>query len=163
MCARRSRQISTLQNKVDANERAISQFSQGRVGGTSTTYTPSGDFKANYQQALQTFYNRQYQDAIQIFRSLMASNPNHQLASNCQYWIGESYNAMKQYREALNAFNSVMNYGKSFKFDDALIMSGLCNMKLGDSATARENFEQLVSRYPNSEYAPKAMRYLGRL
>jgi len=160
---RRSRQISTLQNQVDANERAISQFSQGQVAGTSTTYTPSGDFKANYQQALQTFHNRQYQEAIRIFRSLMDSNPNHQLASNCQYWVGESYNAMKQYREALNAFNSVMNYGKSFKFDDALIMSGLCNMKLGDSVTARENFEQLVSRYPNSEYAPKAMRYLGRL
>ena len=93
----------------------------------------------------------------------MTSNPDHRLASNCQYWIGESYNAMKQYQEALNAFNSVMSYRTSYKFDDALIMSGICHLRLGDRTTARENFQQLVSRFPDSEYAPKAMRYLGRL
>ena len=63
----------------------------------------------------------------------------------------------------MNAFQAVMNYRRSYKFDDALLMSGLCYMRLGDPIMARENFQQLVSRYPESEYAPKAMRYLGQL
>ena len=42
-------------------------------------------------------------------------------------------------------------------------MSGLCYMKLGETNNARTQFQELVSRYPQSEYAPKAMRYLGSL
>ena len=162
---RRTREINDLQNQVTANERSISQFSgqvAGQTEGSFGVYN-TANFKANYESALQNFYNKQFQDAIRIFRGLMTSNPDHRLASNCQYWIGESYNAMKQYQEALNAFNSVMSYRTSYKFDDALIMSGICHLRLGDRTTARENFQQLVSRFPDSEYAPKAMRYLGRL
>ncbi|MCJ7813222.1 tetratricopeptide repeat protein, partial [bacterium] len=72
-------------------------------------------------------------------------------------------NALQEYADAINAFRSVMQYQSSYKFDDALLMSGICYMKLGDNLTARDNFQQLVSRFPDSEYAPKAMRYLGRL
>ncbi len=165
----RSQKLDQLQNQVQANERAIAQVSgtvagdyarnsQGSFGVPSTQ-----DFKQNYESGLQLFYNKNYQDAIRTFRGLMTSNPDHRLSSNCQYWIGEAYNAMKQYRDAINAFSSVMSYRTSYKFDDALLMSGICYLKLGDRNTARENFTQLVSKYPDSEYAPKAMRYLGSL
>lgn len=165
----RTQQLDQLQNQVLANERAIAQVS-GSVAGEyasnsrgSFGVTSTSDFKQNYEAGLQQFYNKNYQDAIRTFRGLMTSNPDHRLASNCQYWIGEAYNAMKQYRDAINAFSSVMNYRTSYKFDDALLMSGICYLKMGDRNTARENFTQLVSKYPDSEYAPKAMRYLGSL
>ena len=109
------------------------------------------------------FYNKKFQDSIQIFRQLMTTDPDHQLASNCQYWIGEAYNAMKDYRNAIDSFNVVLKYRKSYKLDDALIMNGLCYFKLGDKTNARDNFQELLSRFPDSEYAPKAMRYLGQL
>ena len=160
----RTRRIENLENKVLENERAIASVTGGIAGAQgSFGIDNSRSFKENYENALQRFYNKQYQDAIRMFSGLMASNPDHRLASNCQYWIGESYNQLKQYRQAIDAFRAVLNYKSSYKFDDALLMSGICYLKLGDSATARENFQQLVSRYPDSEYAPKAMRYLGRL
>ena len=84
-------------------------------------------------------------------------------AISAQYWIGECYNAVGDYREAINAFNLVLNYQTSYKFDDALIMNGVTYLKIGEVELAKKNFQQLVQNYPDSEYAPKAMRYLGRL
>ena len=80
-----------------------------------------------------------------------------------QYWIGECYNALGDYAKAIVAFNRVMEYRSSYKFDDALIMTGVVSMKMGDNENAKQKFQELVNRYPDSEYAPKAMRYLGRL
>lgn len=165
----RLQQIESLQSQVRANERAIAAIT-GRVAGDYASI-PGGSFgvmdasafKENYEAGLQQFYDKQYREAIRIFSGLMTSNPDHRLASNCDYWIGECFNAMGEYRNALDSFGKVMNYRTSYKFDDALLMSGLCYLKMGDRITARENFQELVSRFPDSEYAPKAMRYLGRL
>jgi len=70
---------------------------------------------------------------------------------------------MGQYQKAIAAFNSVLHYTRSYKLDDALIMNGIIHLKLGNKTMARENFQELISKYPDSEYASKAMRYLGRL
>ncbi len=163
---RRQNQIDDLENIVRAHEQALAEVTgrmAGEVAAGSFGVLNAESFTANYEQGLQNFYNRQYNDAILIFKSLLTSNPDHRLASNCQYWIGESYNALQRYREAIDAFRTVLQYQSSYKFDDALLMSGICYMKLGDNITARDSFQQLVSRFPDSEYAPKAMRYLGRL
>ncbi|MBN2029760.1 tetratricopeptide repeat protein [bacterium] len=163
---RRQNQIDDLENIVRAHEQALAEVT-GRMAGEVATGSfgvlSAESFTANYEQGLQKFYDRQYNDAILIFKSLLTSNPDHRLASNCQYWIGESYNQLQQYTEAISAFRTVLQYQSSYKFDDALLMSGICYMKIGDRITARDNFQQLVSRFPDSEYAPMAMRYLGRL
>ncbi len=167
---KRNQQISELQNVVRANERAIAEIS-GQVVGDFAGYASeqsfgvvdASGFKGSYEQGLQQFYNKKYTEAIRLFQGLLSSNPDHRLASNCRYWIGEAYNAMGNHREAINAFSAVMRYRNSYKFDDALLMNGICHMKMGDKNSARENFQELVSRYPDSEYAPKAMRYLGML
>jgi tol-pal system protein YbgF len=151
----RSRQIDELQAKVETGG--------ATAGGAAGPALGESEFKSNYQSALDQFQSRNYRDAISRFQSLASSNPRNALASNCHYWIGECYNAMGDYRAALNAFKTVLGYSSSFKLDDALIMSGLCYLKLGDSSTARTQFQELVSQYPQSEYAPKAMRYLGTL
>lgn len=158
--------IQSLRKRVSATEQAISELSS-RIAETHTSVATSpvddAAFKSQYQAALNQFYAKNYSSAIQMFEQLLDSNPNHKLASNCQYWIGESYNAMGKYSDAIAAFNKVMNYKSSYKFDDALIMNGVVYMKMGNKSAARENFQKLVSQYPTSEYAPKAMRYLGRL
>jgi len=162
----RDRIISELRQKVNKNEEIISRYAGKDISTKSDTYTNyvnNGDFTSSYKQALQLFYDKKYDRAINMFQNLMNSNPNHKLASNCQYWIGESYNAQGKYSQAVNAFKSVLNYNTSYKFDDALIMNGVIYMKIGEVEMAKRNFQQLVQNYPDSEYAPKAMRYLGRL
>ncbi len=167
---KRNNQIEELQNVVRANERAIAELTSrvaGDYAGVSVSPDFSGlnadGFKARYEQGLQAFYNKDYNTAIQVLSNLLSSNPDHRLSSNCRYWIGESYNAQGNYRQAIDAFTAVMQYRSSYKFDDALLMNGICYLKIGDKNTARDHFQELVSRYPDSEYAPKAMRYLGML
>ncbi|MFO7890160.1 MAG: tetratricopeptide repeat protein [bacterium] len=162
----RDRIISELREKVNKNEKTISKFA-GQEGSmksdTYSEYVDSGNFTNAYKKTLQFYYNKNYSQAINRFQNLLNSNPNHKLASNCQYWIGECYYAMRNYQQALNAFKNVLTYNSSYKFDDALIMNGITYMKIGEAEMAKKNFQQLVENYPNSEYAPKAMRYLGRL
>ena len=47
--------------------------------------------------------------------------------------------------------------------DDAQLKLGLCYWKLGDTERARQEFERLISDYPNSEYVGKAQQYLSKL
>jgi len=154
--------IDELKNQVDNNEKAIAGMT-GQYAGSSFGVISPQQFKSNYEEALQKFYSRKYNDAIRQLNGLLSSNPDHRLASNCQYWIGESYNAKGNYSAALEAFKSVMRYKKSYKFDDAMLMTGICYMKMGNNSTAKDNFQNLVNKYPDSEYAAKAMRYIGRL
>jgi len=162
------KKIETLENQVAANEKAISSLESGQgqympAEQGSFGVSSSDEFKRNYESALQKFYARQYNDAIRILKNLLVTNPDNRLASNCQYWIGECYNAMGRYQDAIQAFNNVMRYRTSYKFDDALIMTGMIHLKMGDNQTARQQFEELVNRYPDSEYINKALRYLGQL
>lgn len=151
----KSKEISELKSKVEAHERAL---------GTGVGVPLSDqEFKQRYEAALNKFHMRLYREAISEFQALANSNPRHILASNCHYWTGECYNAMGQYQNALEAFRKVLTYRNSYKLDDALLMSGLCYLKLGNTQLARDQFQELLDRYPESEYAPKAMRYLGRL
>jgi len=121
------------------------------------------DFAASYEKALQHYYAREFDAAIYLFNSLLETNPNHKLSSNCQYWIGESYFGQGDYRMALDAFQKVLSYPQSFKKDDALLMMGRCYMLLGDKQTALAMFDQLMNEYPDSEYFQKAQKYANSL
>jgi tol-pal system protein YbgF len=161
------RQIQELEAKVQQNEQMLAGLS-GNVAGAyagvgSGERLSDSEFRQKYDAILARVNARQFREAIPAFTELMNSNPDHKLASNCQYWIGECYNALGDYSKAIAAFNRVMEYRSSYKFDDALIMTGVVSMKMGDNENAKQKFQELVNRYPDSEYAPKAMRYLGRL
>jgi tol-pal system protein YbgF len=154
----KSQVVDQLQIKVQALEE---EKSSGLTAGGPPL--AEGKFKSEYASALDKFHMRQYREAIADFQALAASNPKHSLASNCHYWTGECYNALGNYQKAIQEFQIVLNYRTSYKLAPALIMSGLCYIKMGDSSMARSRFQELVDRYPDSEYAPKAIRYLGSL
>ena len=123
----------------------------------------TGNFKEDYQQALEAFQNRNYREAIDAFEALYNQDPNHRLASNCLYWIGESYFALGDYQSAIDYFARVLNYERSYKRDDALLMSGRAYERLGNHEKALEMYMTLVENYPDSEYVDKANRYLQRI
>jgi tol-pal system protein YbgF len=158
--------VDRIKSELDQKSMQVDQL-QAKVDGMGSM--PAGralandEFKTRYESARNLFTMKSYGEAIDAMQALASSNPTHMLASNCHYWMGECYNAMGNYRKAIAEFQSVMEYRQSYKFADALIMSGLCYLKMGENATARSKFQELIDRYPDSEYAPKAMRYLGKL
>ena len=121
------------------------------------------DFSSAYREALRLYSVRQHDQSIAIFRSLREKNPNHKLASNCIYWIGENYFLKRNYVAAIEAFNAVFDYAFSYKKDDATLMLGRCYQKLGQRDKSISYFEELITQFPDSEYVPKAQQWINRI
>lgn len=118
-------------------------------------------FMEAYKEALNKFYYQRYEDAVDIFEGLISDQPKHKLAGNIQYWIGESYYALRQYKKAFNAFNLVFNTNAFDKYDDTQLKLGFCYFKMGKMRSAVGEFENLLTYYPNSEHVTIALRQIG--
>ncbi len=142
------------------------QFSGSNTMATSAKTTNASanvNFRRAYKEALNEFNSRQYKTAIRDFSLLIQTNPSHPLASNCHYWIGESYYALKNYQKAKEAFTSVLSYQKTYKRQPALLMLGLSYLRMGNKEQAKEQFSTLIRKYPSSIYAKKAKRFLNKI
>ncbi|HDP99499.1 MAG TPA: tetratricopeptide repeat protein [bacterium] len=121
------------------------------------------DFEISYQDALRLFHQRRYRNAREQFYQLLQINPKHNLADNCQYWIGECWFAQGNYYQAIVEFNKVAAYDAPGKKDDAQLMLGLAFIKLGEKRTAQSELNWFINTFASSEYINKAFYYLNRL
>jgi len=102
-----------------------------------------------------------YQGAIGAFQGFIAQYPKSPLAPRAQYWIGDSYYNLRDFRNAIANQQKLVNaYPDSSSVPDALLNIASSQMELGDSAAARKTMDGLVARYPASEAAEKAKRRL---
>lgn len=116
-------------------------------------------FMAAYQNARQLFESYNYDAAIAAFEQLLQQYPSHELADNCQYWIGESYYGLRQYEKAILEFQKVFTYSQNDKHDDAQLMIGLAYVKQGMRDRANREFTTFLNTYAGSEYTAIARRY----
>jgi tol-pal system protein YbgF len=166
----KEKELDDLHSALDFKNRRIadleSSLQKATTGGgaiTSSTTVNVTDFSPSYDEALRHFYGRRYSQAIAIFDQLKTKYPNHALASNCQYWVGECYFGMANYQQALDAFQAVFNWAASTKKDDATLMLGRCYLNLNDRDKARGYFQGVISDYPESEYIEKAKAWLNKI
>jgi len=159
----KDKELDDLKSSLDFKNQRITDLETAlQKTGTSTT-VGSGGFSENYEEALRQFYGRDYRSAISRFSDLLKRFPQHNLASNCKYWIGESYFGLREYGAAADAFQAVYNYDNSTKKDDATIMLGRCYYNLNERDKAKSFFQALLDEYPDSEYSGKARQWLERL
>ncbi len=125
--------------------------------------TLSDDYAADYEKALELFKKREYNQAADLFSSLLESDRSHSLADNCQYWLGECYYGMKKYEIALAEFQKVAAFSKANKADDAQFKIALCFLQLKKYPTAREELNRLIANYPESEYVTRARAELEKI
>lgn len=160
----KNKTISTLRAQVMAMEEG--QQTGREKGGVVISGQPDmsdADYERTYQQGYQLAMERQFKDAIRVFETLLASNPRHSLADNAQYWIGECYYALGDYRAAILAFEKVFTFKNSNKNDYAQYKLGLCYFMLNDRNRAREEFQSLIDNYKNPTLVSKAEEYMARL
>ena len=98
-----------------------------------------------------------------IFKELLDEDIRNPLADNCQYWIGECYYGLKDYRKALFEFEKVLTFGQSNKDDDSQLKIGLCYVQLNEFGKAREELNRLLINYPDSEYNNRARRIITEI
>jgi len=164
--AAKDSEISQLKTDMSQKEQRISKLESENLSQPATTpesYSSTGNFREDYQNALAEYNNRNYKLAIQLFEELLARNASSSLSDNCRYWIGEAYYGLGNFNQAIIEFTKVFSFNNSNKMDDAQLKLGLCYWKLGDRERARQEFERLLSDYPTSEYVAKAEQYISKL
>ncbi|HDY86873.1 MAG TPA: tol-pal system protein YbgF [bacterium] len=131
--------------------------------GTSA-FKPGGfDVSTSYNSALTDYRAKRYEAAISGFKEVLSVSPTSTLADNAQYWIGECYDAMGNYENALSAFNNVFDYPKSNKYPDAQVKIGLIYVKLDKTDLAKNEFKAVIDNYPGTNAASIAASQLEKL
>jgi len=118
------------------------------------------EYQAKYIESLSNYQNGEWNLSLDGFKFLIQADGNNQLADNCQYWIGEIYYSQKDFRRSIKEFEKVFTFPGTNKSDDAQFKLGLCYVNIGQIDKAKQEFENLLDFYPNSEYYKKGQDYL---
>jgi len=118
------------------------------------------EYTSKYIESLSHYQNGEWDSSLDGFNYLIRVNTNHDLSDNCQYWIGEVYYALIDYRRSIEEFGKVFSFPGTNKSDDAQFKIGLCYLNIGQIDKAKQEFNNLLELYPNSEYYRKAQDYL---
>jgi tol-pal system protein YbgF len=116
-----------------------------------------------YRQGVRAMQERQYERAIQHFRTFQRKFPDSPLADDAQYWIGESYFLQRDYNRAILEFNDVLKYRKGDKVPAALLRQAQAFLEIGDRTDARLIYQKLINDHPKSEEAREAQAQLQNL
>lgn len=105
-----------------------------------------------------------YPGAISGFEEFLKRYPKSALAHRAQYWIGDSYFNMREFKSAIASQQKLAaNYPNSPSMPDALLNMASALFESGDAAAARKTMDGLIARYPASEAAEKARRRIASL
>jgi tol-pal system protein YbgF len=131
-----------------------------------------------YQAAYVDFSKGSYALAIAGFREFLRRYPEHDLADNAQYWIGEAQLAMARghadagrndladqaLQQAVQEFRKVVaNYPRGDKAPTALYKEALVLIELKQPQLARQRLQYLVDNFPQAEETPLARERLAAL
>ena len=126
----------------------------------ATASDPAGE----YQAAFDLLKEGRYPEARAGFEAFIARHPQHELASNAQYWLGEVSYVERDYEAALAAFGKVLaGYPEARKAPDALLKSGYCHYEMKRYPEARAALRRVVEAYPGTSAAKDAEARLSRM
>jgi tol-pal system protein YbgF len=122
----------------------------------STIQLPGNSPQEQYEYATGLLQRGAYPEAGLAFKAFVAQHPKDALAGNAQYWLGETYYAQSDYKNAAIAFaEGYQKYPKSSKAPDNLLKLGMSLGQTGRKSDACTAFKQLNSQFPTASAAIK--------
>lgn len=147
--------LSELRDQVTRRE----TFDPGTPNGG-----PAGNPDEMYNAALAALRRGSHSTARAGFEEFLRHHPQHQLASEAQFHIGESFHETQDLVRALEAYGRVLEvHPNAPKASTALYRAGLIELERGNRDAARTMFNQVVTAYPRSVEAPLAQQQMQRL
>ena len=136
----------------------VTQAAPGASGGDAIeTVSLSPDSPdALYERSNESLLRRQFSEAEAGFRTFLQKYPDHGLAGSAQYWLGETYYAQNDFREAAQAFlQGYKQYPKSRRAADSLLKLGISLGRLGQKQQACAAYDAVSAEYPKAVEARK--------
>ena len=117
----------------------------------------SEEINKKYHSILSLYFSGDIDNAFNQFSEFVKSYPQHKMAYNSKYFIGECLYLMNRYTEAKGILEGVYKLNGS-KSPDALIMLGNCSKKENDLKAATQYWNTLIEKFPDNDLS-KAARY----
>jgi tol-pal system protein YbgF len=119
---------------------------------------------ALFAEAEKRLQAQQWQDARRLFEGFVNRYPADPRAARAQYNIGEAYAGEKRYANAIGAYTKVVdNFPKSDIVPDAMYKNGLAFYALKYCGDAKVYFQELLKRYPKTNWKKDAAEELKKL
>ena len=154
-----------IENKIVSLTTSYKETIQLKTSGSIKELPSISDeeYTARYIESLSFYQNAEWNKSLDGFTYLIAVNSSHDLADNCQYWVGEVYYGLKDYKRSISEFEKVFSFPGTNKADDAQYKLGLCFLNINNKTRALEEFTKVTDYYSNSEYYKKAKQYIKQL
>ena len=118
---------------------------------TAPAPVPANDAQTIYNNAMKAYNAGLYDEAEIAYEDILERFPNHALASNAQYWLGEVYLKRGNYSKAKVAFkDGYDNYKNGNKGADSLYRLGTTFVLLDDNHRACLVLMNFDEEYPNA-------------
>ena len=125
---------------------------------------PTADEQKAYESGLNLVKTSNYKSAVETFGLFLRTYPNSMLAPSAQYWIGNSYFALRDFKSAIEAQQRVVKtWPQDPKAPDAMLNIASAQTEMKDVRAARATLEELMKVYPQSEAAKLAPERIKRL
>ncbi|MBT4769339.1 MAG: tol-pal system protein YbgF [Rhodospirillaceae bacterium] len=112
---------------------------------------PEGTPNEQYEYSLGFLWQSNYGKAEGALKAFLAAHPDHPLAGNAQYWLGETYYVRKDYTNAAVAFaEGFERYADSPKAPDNLLKLSLSLAQIDEKDQACRALGELQKRYPDA-------------
>ena len=104
-----------------------------------------------YQMAYDSVINNNFKQSIAEFDQYLSIYPQGRFVTNAHYWKGQAYFYLNQYAEARDSYEIILNnFEESAKLPDAMYGLGITYQGLGNIAQARQLFNEIKRRFPNT-------------
>jgi len=160
--AEQTEDMDQLQNKIGVLEEKIDSLESQVAGQKKVVYTIEYSDPAQlYQKARTLLLENDTNNAADLFSTFAKEHPDHSLADNALYWLGECHYSQGRYEKAISIFKDlVKQYPKAEKVPDALLKTGYAYLSLDDVNRASHFLKQVIKKYPFSPAAEKAQAKL---
>jgi tol-pal system protein YbgF len=107
--------------------------------------------REQYDFAFELLKKRDYSGAGVALESFLEKNPDHALAGNAIYWLGETHYVKKDYKAAAKVFlDGYQKFPTGSKAPDNLLKLGMSLAAYGDTGNACKTLKKLLSTFPKA-------------
>lgn len=156
------RRLKAVEERMTKLEKGFEDLQKkgSEAKGKELEQTPD----ALYQKALDTFRAGDPAKAREMFSRFIELYPQHDLAANAHYWLGETFYSEKKFDQAILEFQQLIkNYPKKEKVPAAMLKQAMAFRELGDVKSARYVLKKLMEQYPSTEEAQRAKERLKEM
>jgi len=122
------------------------------------------DEQLNYMSAYELVRNKKFDQAIPAMQTFLAKYPHGGYTANAEYWLGELYMVKKNYPDAIQHFEIVLNqFPNCSKTADSLLKMGYALAASGKAPEAKVKLNEVIKKYPDTQTARLAATKLQSL